>query len=92
MDEVELIGWLYQGISLSQICLGYNPVALAVASAASLTGVLGLPDLTNEMTFSIASECPAMKVSVVTQIAWGERVYREYNELCGRSRWTKAVA
>jgi hypothetical protein len=45
-----------------------------VASAASLTGVLGLPELTNETTFSIASECPAMKVSVVTQIAWGDSV------------------
>jgi hypothetical protein len=30
--------------------------------------------VTNEMTFSIASECPAMKVSVVTQIAWGDSV------------------
>jgi hypothetical protein len=29
------------------------------------------------MTFSIASECPAMKVSVVTQIAWGESVYSD---------------
>lgn len=79
VEEMELIGWLYQATSLPQasdfqIRLGYTPVALAVASAASLTGVLGLPDSTNETTFSIASECPAMKVSVVTQIAWGERV------------------
>jgi hypothetical protein len=38
---------------------------------------LGLPVLTNETTFSTASECPAVKMSAVTQIMCGERVWPE---------------